>query len=437
VTARRRDDEATSAKGRVVARYPAFFALGLFLVASSPRSLVAQVNIHAQAIPLVTTAWHMPVDPSTLTEFAVVQPAVMLEWRSPRSAVPGPGLLARVTLDAEGTTIPDGELSPGSHGEGYYDRRHPHTYFHEGILAGSDLLGGLDGKLRLSVAAGPKGFVAFGTDDPMSRPVVRYPVNHHLAQILERALIIGSINYGPVTLEATWFNGDEPTHPTDWPNWDRLFDSRAIRGTITPLPGMEAQLSYANVLSPEHQGGAGPAQKKWDASVRYQGPLAALPSYVLLEWARSEEAGGVFVYRSLLAEGAVEFGRHRPYARFEMTQRPEEMRSTDPFRSVRPHTDNNLLGITDWTIVTAGYGVSFLTARGRLEVRPFVEGAVAHVEVVEGLVDPDLFYGSDVLPSLSVGVRIDWGGMNRMRMGRYGTGPEPVGAAHAGHEGHH
>jgi hypothetical protein len=81
--------------------------------------------------------------------------------------------------------------------------------------------------------------------------------------------------------------------------------------------------------------------------------------------------------------------------------------------------------------------VSFLTARGRFEVRPFIEGSIAHVGVVEGIVDPMLFYGSDVLPSLSVGVRMDWGGMNKMRMGRYGTGPEAAGEDHSMQMDHH
>jgi hypothetical protein len=113
----------------------------LFIVlfcATAPLRLSAQVSVHAQAIPLVTTAWHMPGDEATLTEFAVVQPAVMLDWRYSR-------FLARVTLDAEGWTIADGELSPGSHGEGFYDRRHPHTYVHELIIGGTDLLGTVDG----------------------------------------------------------------------------------------------------------------------------------------------------------------------------------------------------------------------------------------------------------------------------------------------------
>ena len=391
-----------------------------FLPVYPPTRLAAQLRLHAQAIPLITHVSHAPGDEAR-SEFAIVQPTVMIDWSwsPPRLASGVPRIGARVTLNGEGLTIPDGELAPGDHGEGYYDRRHPHTYVHEAIVGVSVCgLRTADCDLRIGLAAG-KGFVAFGTDDPMSRPAVRYPVNHHLAQILERAVVVGGLAYGPVALKAGWFNGDEPTRPKDWPNWDRGLDSRATRVTVTPRPGLEVQYSWARVKSPEHRPGAGPTQRKEDASVRCACRLAALPSYFLAEWARTEDAGGVFVYHSFLAEAAVEAGRHRPYARFERTERPEEARTLDPERSLRPHLDDSILGITRWTVWTAGYGVSLLAARGRLEVRPFVEGSIAHVRALGGIFDPATFYGADVLPSLSAGVRIDWGGMAGMRMGRY------------------
>ncbi|HET7040737.1 MAG TPA: hypothetical protein VFI13_01915, partial [Gemmatimonadales bacterium] len=281
-----------------------------------------------------------------------------------------------------------------------------------------DLLGRHDGPLELSVAAG-KGFVAFGDDDPMSRPVVRYPVDHHFAQLLERAVVIGAATWGPARVEATWFNGDEPLTPSSWPNWDRGLDSRAIRLSLTPGHGVEAQYSHARVLSPEHREGSGPPQVKDDASLRWAGPLRGRASYALVNWARTDEASGFFVFHSLVAEGSTVLGRHHPYLRFERTERPEDQRTSDPFRSVRPPLDNTSMGRTRWTVWTAGDGVSFLTARGRLEVRPFVEGSLARVRTLEGIFAPETFYGSDVLPSVTVGVRLDWGGMGRMRMGRY------------------
>jgi len=55
-------------------------------------------------------------------------------------------------------------------------------------------------RLGVSLAAG-KGFVPFGTDDPMTRPFAAYPVNHHLAQILERYVAIAAVSAGPVIVE--------------------------------------------------------------------------------------------------------------------------------------------------------------------------------------------------------------------------------------------
>src|SRR5688572_28895336 len=99
-----------------------------------------------------------------------------------------------------------GELSTGAFGEGYVDRRHPHTYLHELIVTGS----GSAGPVAFSVSGG-RGFAPFGTDDPMMRPFEKYPINHHLAQILERALLMGALRLGPAMVEAATFGGDEPT----------------------------------------------------------------------------------------------------------------------------------------------------------------------------------------------------------------------------------
>src|SRR2546426_6549297 len=49
--------------------------------------------------------------------------------------------------------------------------------------------------------------------------------------------------------------------------------------------------------------------------------------------------------------------RSQPYYRFERTERPEDMRTLDPFRSVRPHLDNSILGTSRWSIHTLGYGL--------------------------------------------------------------------------------
>ena len=176
----------------------------LCLSVAAPLGLCAQspsLHFSGQAIPLLTTTNAVPGG-ATLTEGRLVQPVLMLE-----GAALGDHLQLHAMGDFEGWTIPHGQLATGAYGEGYYDRRHPHTYVHELMLTGADVLGPLGSRIVVSVSAG-KGFAPFGTDDPMSRPPMLYPANHHLAQILERAVAVAAITAGKVTLEGGTFNGE-------------------------------------------------------------------------------------------------------------------------------------------------------------------------------------------------------------------------------------
>jgi hypothetical protein len=334
------------------------------------------------------------------------------------------------TLNFEGATLDAGELAPGNWGEGFIDRRHPHTWVHELLVVA---VTGSDSAPRpwaLSLAAG-KGFVAFGSDDPMNRPAVRYPVNHHLAQILERAIISAGARYGPAAVELTLFNGDEPERPTSWPNWERIGDSWAARVTLAPGAGAEAQVSYADVASPEHRGGVGPGQEKWSASVRWAGTLAGGAALALAEWARTDEVEGIFTFESALVEGEWRHGAWRPYGRLERTERPEEERTDPPFRSARPHLDNSILGITRWTTATAGLGWTAIRAGG-LAVEPLAELSWSSVaRVGQGFFVPADWYGGDELWSLTVGVSLRWDqGAHGWRMGRYGAVTSLAGPEH-------
>jgi hypothetical protein len=368
------------------------------------------------------------VDPipggASLTELRFVQPLLML--RADR----GPWGL-RVALDGEGWTMPNGELAPGVWGEGFVDRRHPHTYIHEVMVTGRDLLGATDGALHLSLAAG-KGFVPFGTDDPMSRPPLRYPVNHHLAQILERVVAIAGVGAGPLLVEGALFNGDEPEHPSQGPAWDRFGDSWSVRLTAAPARNVELQGSLARVHSPEHRPGAGPDQNKWSVSARWNWQAKERRAYALVEWAHTEEAKGVFDFTSLLLEGEVRRGRHRVYGRVERTERPEEERLADPFRSLRPHLDDAIVGITRWNVLTTGYGLRL--PPGPLDVvpEPLVEVSGGRaVETTGSIFDPSAFYGRDTFWTITIAVRLSRG-MDGHRMGRYGVFPDS-GPADAGH----
>jgi hypothetical protein len=408
--------------------------MALFAVLLLPSAGWAQsspwIRVGGQGVFLYTHADPIPRNRS-LAEVRLVQPAIMVHAGTASNRL---RLLA--TLNLEGQTIPNGELTPGAWGEGFIDRRHPHTYLHELMVSGHDLLGKVDGHTQVSLALG-KGFPPFGTDDPMVRPPVRYPVNHHLAQILERLVLIAGVRAGPARIEAGLFNGDEPERPGQWPKVSRFGDSWSGRLTLQPISQLEIQGSYAMVLSPEHRPGAGTDQSKWSASGRWAGAVETFPVYGLVEWARTSEAEGFFVFHSFLAEGAWSIGRNRLLYRFERTERPEEARTLSPFRSVRPHNENSILGITRWTIHTAGYGFELGDQRDRLIGFPFVELSYGRMaNVTGGLFDVTSFYGKRSFWSASIGIRVNLG-MRMHRMGRYGVVQDTAGSTHkTQHAGH-
>ncbi|HEY7636758.1 MAG TPA: hypothetical protein VH763_14505 [Gemmatimonadales bacterium] len=383
--------------------------------------------VSVQAVPAYTWADPVPGD-RALGELRVLQPMLMLHA----------GALGHFqfvgTLDLEGATIPQGELALGNWGEGFVDRRHPHTYAHELLVSLETGLGGHHSVLQGSLTAG-KGFAPFGTDDPMVRPGLVYPVNHHLSQILERWVGIAALRAGAVTGEVGLFDGDEPERPGQWPRLgERFGDSWSARLTGRVLQDVEIQGSHAKVHSPEHRPGAGTDQLKWSLSARWGRPIGRFPVYGLVEWARTSEAGGFFVFHSLLAEGAWTTGQHRLHLRWERTDRPEEVRVSN-FRSLRPHLENSILGITRWTIETVGYQLEGLAA-GPIRVQPLAEISHGHISKVGGgLFNVIDLYGKPRFWSFSVGLRIAAGaGMHRM--GRYGVAQDAGMMSGMGHHHH-
>ncbi len=397
--------------------------MALFLPSHGRAQSSPWIRFGANAVPVYTRADPVPRG-GALGEIRVVQPTIMAHGGFQRVR-----LLATVNL--EGITIPDGELTPGDWGEGFIDRRHPHTYLHEIVLSLQQRIGpGV-----VSLAAG-KGFAPFGTDDPMSRPALRYPVNHHLAQILERSVAVLGVRAGPVLAEGGLFNGDEPERPGQWPRISRFGDSWSARLTLFPLSELEIQGSHAQVTSPEHRPGSGPDQEKWSVSARWSGRVTKVPVYGLVEWARTSEAEGFFVFHSVLAEGAWKPGRNRLHYRFERTERPEEERTSSLFRSLRPHLENSILGTTRWTIHTAGYGYQ-LEPLDRIGMVPFIELSYGRIaDVGGGLFDAQGFYGKTTFWSISLGARVSIG-MPLHRMGRYGVAQDTAQAEGRGQHGDH
>ena len=331
------------------------------------------------------------------------------------ASVWGGRLTGMATVSLEGLTLERGELAPGSYGEGYVDRRHPHTYLHEAVVTlrtpGSD---------GVSLTAG-RGFAPFGTDDPMVRPFVRFPVNHHLGQVLERLVLVGAVRRGKVMAEAALFSGDEPSDPEDLGTPSRSADSWAVRVTALPVRGLELQASRAQVESPELPLGGGWNQRKWSASARLDTPIRAGHLYGLAEWKRTTELDGsreVFAFGSVLGETSLTWRSWTVAARLERSERPEEDRIS-AYRTPWPHPELHVLGITRWTIGSAS--VQRQLAWRELRLAPFAETSLAHVgERERGLFERELVYGRSTIWSASVGARVGLGDAHS-RMGRYGV----------------
>ena len=361
------------------------------------------------------------------TEGYLAQPMVMARGTALRGQLEGV-----LTIDFEGLTLVRGQLTPGAYGEGYVDRRHPHTYLHEAVLVGR----GAFGSTTVSLAAG-KGFVAFGTDDPMTRPFAAYPVNHHLAQILERYVVTAAVRRGRIAIEASLFNGDEPLSPGAPPDADRFGDSWSARGTAGLGAGVELQASYAFVTSPELVTG-GLDQHKWSGAARLErdtGPIR----YALVEWAWTDAVlGDVSTNRfsSLLAEGSTDVRGVTASVRYENTTRPEEQRLLDPFRTSRSPTDLSVIGVTRWQTLTSAATLS--RPLGIVLVAPFVEVAWSRPTqaVRPSAFVPKEFYGTSSIWMLSAGFRFGLGRVHH-RMGRYGVaafdGEQPTRTTHGGH----
>jgi hypothetical protein len=369
----------------------------------------AQLEVGAQATGLVTRE-SPAVAGRDLTEGYLTQPLIMAQlglWSG--------ALALKGTVDLEGLTMKRGELNAGIAGEGYIDRRHPHTYLHELVATAEREFGGT----AVSLTAG-KGFAPFGTDDPMSRPFEKYPINHHLAQILERAVGIGAVRAGRLIVEGGLFNGDEPESAGDHPNRARYWDSWSTRVTFLPFSQGEIQGSYARVKSPEVARGGGTDQRKQSASIRLED--AQHSGYGLLEWAHTGEyAGGIKTlgFTSVLAETWAKYEDLNGAIRLERSERPDEARLPDPFRTAQPAS---LLGRSLWTILTVRLAASLPTIAG-LSLEPFAEIARIHVaeNQTPAAFDPRQFYGSSRIWSMSLGAKLSFG-MAHMRMGRYGAG---------------
>ena len=393
-------------------------ALALGGAIAQAQETAPALAVGAHAIGLLTRATSTPQG-RTLTEAYLTQPIIgadaRLGW-----------LRATGMLNLEGLTLRRGELDVGEWGEGYVDRRHPHAYLHELMLGGVTPTA----SVAASLFAG-RGFVPFGSDDPMSRPFVSYPVDHHLSQILERLAVIAAVRARMLIIEAAAFDGDEPLDPSTPQLARRFADSWSTRATLSrslPLLGdAELSASYANVKSPEYREGQGMNQRKAHASLRLEGN-GRFTRYALFEIARTTDVDHgrqLYAFDAALAEGAVCRGGIGLALRLERSDRPEEERLLDLFRAPRPATDVSILGITQWTTLSAAISLPPLSL-SRAHAAPFVELARIRVDrTTAALFDPLRFYGSNLMWRSSVGLRFGVG-HDHLREGRYGVAAGPA-----------
>ena len=360
----------------------------------------------------------------TYTELQLVQPVLMTDFRWRALSVYG-------ALNGEGYTLKRGELNAGIFGEGYVDRRHPHTLVHEAMLTFKSALQANKASrthVHFSLAAG-RGFVPFGSDDPMMRPLEKYPVNHHHSQIIERQQAVAAVQIARgsrfAAIEFARFNGDEPTGPFKGPRWSRTGDSWSTRFTLQPTDGVEFSASRAQVLSPELSQGGAFDHAQHNVLARFEKPKSnGTTRYLLAEWARTDEITNnrvAFQYNSALVEGAYGWRWLQLAARIEQTDRSEQTRLRDPFREPLGHVDFQILGVTQWKVATVGISGPSLVNRF-LHAAPFVEvaRAVPTPRHEPSAFEPILFYGKPTLWSFSAGLRLQAGTM-RARMGRYGV----------------
>lgn len=370
-----------------------------------------------QVFPVVTTGGPDNGEGGELrrTEWYLTQPALMANLESPFRL-----LVLRTTLNFEGVALRSGELTYGGWGEGFIDKRHPHTLLHEAMLSWNlwQVAGG-----GLSLSAG-KGFAPYGTDDPMSRPGLKYPTNHHLSQVLERWTVNAIWRLAAWSLEAGVFGGTEPEGPYDFSNirsfpdsWSGRLTRRWTSGTGSATE-WEASVSHARVT--ESHDGHDETSRLLNTALRRSGPAGPGMLYGLAEASRSdpEAAEG---YTSLLAEARYDANRHQPYLRLEYATRPEYARtgpaSSDDF--FRYDHGAHATGATRWLIATAAYARQL--SPDPVSLRPFLEVQYHQVRAERGNLPRSGFPGKDSsFWVLSLGARLFLGG-GPMRMGSYGV----------------
>jgi hypothetical protein len=190
-------------------------------------------------------------------------------------------------------------------------------------------------------------------------------------------------------------------------------------------------MSFANVKSPEYREGYGLDQRKIHVGLRWSGQSGPVTRYAMLEAARTidvDRGRDLYTFDAVLGEAAICRGQVGIAARWERSDRPEEERLLDLFRVARPATDLSILGVTEWTTLSAAATLPALSIVWS-RAAPFVE--VAHItadRTSAAVFDPVRFYGSSFMWRFSAGVRVAAGHAHG-RMGRYGVASDAPAAS--------
>jgi hypothetical protein len=182
------------------------------------------------------------------------------------------------------------------------------------------------------------------------------------------------------------------------------------------------------VRSPEERTGAGLDQRKTSVVARVARENPTTATYVLVEWAHTNEqdhGSTITSLGSLLGEASYCRSGTTVSGRVERTDRPEEERLLDPFRTPRPSIDLSNLGVSRWTAFAVSVSAPAVRAN-IVRARPFVE--IERVGATpgnpSGLFNADIRYGARWMWMMTFGAKLS-AGMRHSRMGRYGAAMLP------------
>lgn len=213
------------------------------------------------------------------------------------------------------------------------DRQHPHDAFMELSATYTMSLG--DG--RAFLYAGLPGEAALGPPSFMHRfsgvRIPEAPLTHHWLDSTHITMGVATLgtSQGPVTVEASAFNGREPDQ-FRWNIETRAFDSWSARITWEAMPSLSLQAGYGYLASPE--------ELEPDLSVRrttvsaiYMTDVAGSKWGTTLAWGRNDkrDPGHQHKLDGWLLESTLEINpKHTVFARAEQVNNDELFSGNDP-----------------------------------------------------------------------------------------------------------